>query len=338
MKKFFENHTFRLSATYLVIIMLMSITFSGIFYNVTSSHLINRRPPNEIFQSGPNGPNNEESFEHDVQKNVNQFLQQRADRDKEELFIKLILINLGILALGSLFSYYLARKNLEPIEANLAAQERFVSDASHELRTPLTAIQTTNEVSLRDDNLNLKEAKELLASNIEEVKHLKNLTDSLLNFVNIENTQHNINKHDIGPIVTASINNVINKALEKNISIEDNIKVKEISCDPKLTQQLLVILLDNAIKYSPANSVIKLDILLKHHMVEITVSDNGEGIQDKDQIFDRFFRADTARTNSEGFGLGLSIAKSIVETHKGKISVSDNEPNGTIFKVILPKD
>ncbi|MGH7238392.1 MAG: sensor histidine kinase, partial [Candidatus Saccharimonadales bacterium] len=142
--KFLHSTTARLSLTYLAIIMVMSVAFSFVFYQTTSYQLGQQILPRSFYRRiEPDG----------FTPHVNSFLRQRIDEGRHSLIVRLIILNAVVLALGSLASYLLARRTLEPIEESMEAQSQFASDASHELKTPLTAIRASNEVALRKPGL-----------------------------------------------------------------------------------------------------------------------------------------------------------------------------------------
>ncbi|MGH7240950.1 MAG: histidine kinase dimerization/phospho-acceptor domain-containing protein, partial [Candidatus Saccharimonadales bacterium] len=196
-----KTPTTRLAMTYLTIIMLMSVSFSIVFYNTSSRQLGRQLPPDSFFhqlqtgQPAGRGTNNTMSNGDDThtfiaggsRDEVSRYLQARIDEGRSDLFRHLVYLNISALLLGALISYALARRALEPIEETMEAQAQFVSDASHELRTPLTAIQTSNEVFMRRPKATLHEAKSLINQNTEDVKRLKQLSDALLNLAQHDN-------------------------------------------------------------------------------------------------------------------------------------------------------
>jgi signal transduction histidine kinase len=169
----FRSAALKLTAWYLALIMLVSITCSFALYNVSSNDLENnnqRRLPRSL---------NELLTPNDL-RSYSSLRAEQLDSDLNHLKGNLISFNLLVLLLGGAAAYALARRTLEPIEESLESQKRFTSDASHELRTPLTAMQAEIEVALRDASLTKAQAKELLQSNLEEVAKLKALSEGLL--------------------------------------------------------------------------------------------------------------------------------------------------------------
>jgi signal transduction histidine kinase len=258
---------------------------------------------------------------------------------KEVVVRKLLITNIWILIISGGLGYYLAGLTLKPIQTVMEDQKRFISDASHELRTPLTVIKTETEVSLRDKKLNLKNAKKQLISNLEETEKLKKLTDYLL----CMGKNKRLEKIDL---------NEVAKTVAGNFKYKINLDVKKVKImfNKVAMEELLTILLDNAGKYnskdgqitlSASSSLVGTDSFFKKKRVKIIieVKDEGIGINKSDlpHIFNRFYRVDGSRTKNkvEGYGLGLAIAKNIVDTYKGKIEVDSEVGKGSVFRVVL---
>jgi two-component system sensor histidine kinase CiaH len=333
-KYFLTSTTARLAASYLGIIMVMSLGFSFVFYHASYRELGKQIPPPRVIANnfGTNIVSNDfGDYEH--------FFQDRINKGRDELLYNLLLVNVAVLVLGTFVSYYLARRALEPIERAMDVQSRFASDASHELRTPLTVIQTENEVALRKSDLTLKRAKELLASNLEEVVRLKALSEGLLRLA------HDRKKmpHElawIDDIANEAVNGVIKAAQAKDISIEEAAPHVQVIGDADGLKQAVSVLLDNAIKYSDPGHAVHIDGAANNHQVTVNVHDQGIGIDAEHlpHIFDRFYRADQSRSKqaADGYGLGLAIAKAIVEQHDGLITVASAPGKGTTFTITLP--
>ncbi|HKR82419.1 MAG TPA: HAMP domain-containing sensor histidine kinase [Candidatus Saccharimonadales bacterium] len=324
--------TGRLALSYLAIIMAMSIGFSYVFYR-TSAHELGRQLP--VVRTIPL-PDNTTVVDFG---NYRDFFERRINEGRGDLLGKLILLNLLTLVGGAFLSYYLARRTLEPIEKAMDAQSRFASDASHELRTPLTVMQTENEVALRNPELTLKRAKELLRSNVEEVTRLRDLSDGLLR---LARGDHALDMQPVwlDDVASDAMNAVLKTAQAKEISIDETVPHVQALGDRQSLVQALVILLDNAIKYSDKKSVVHLKGSAGKQ-VSLSVHDQGIGIgtEHLPHIFDRFYRADQARSKQQtsGYGLGLAIAKKIVEQHHGEIHVASAPNKGATFTVRLPR-
>jgi len=269
------------------------------------------------------------------------FNPQTIAQSRDRLLLTLGLINLGILVFSGAAGYFLAGITLRPIKEMIDDQNRFVTDASHELRTPLTTLRTEIEVGLRDKNLTVPQSKKLLESNLEEVIALQALSDNLINLTTYHKSNGSVafTKLSLAEVMEKALKKITSAAKQKNIQIEKNVKDFTVMGDKQSLTDLFVILLDNAIKYSPEKSKIAIKTTKTDHSVLIKIKDEGIGIDKKDiaHIFDRFYRADKARskTDSSGYGLGLSIAKNIVDAHGGTISVESNANKGTTFTVKL---
>jgi signal transduction histidine kinase len=322
--------TLRLAASYLAVIMVMSVGFSIVIYH-TSAHEIGRQLPPSSLYSDIDGSS------YDV---FNNFFQQRISRGQHEVFVKLLLINLLVLAGGAAVSYILARRNLEPIEEAMDAQSRFASDASHELRTPLAAIQTENEVALRNPNLTLTRSKQILASNLEEVTRLQALSDGLLQLARQDSHEIILEPVILSEVVAEAIAGCQKSARQKTITIVSKVSNLTLSATQHGLTQVISILLDNAIKYSPAKTTVTLTSGKRGKEGFLTVADEGPGISSKDvpRIFDRFYRADISRTSQavSGHGLGLALAHKIATQSGGSIDVKSKPGKGAKFTVRYP--
>lgn len=266
----------------------------------------------------------------------------KLDEAKSSVRNRLIVTNLVILLGAGFLSYYLAVRTLRPIEEANESQSRFTADASHELRTPITAMQSEIEVALMNPDLTSEEAKKILESNLEELSKLTALTAGLLKLAQSKYGTSITTKTNVSKLLVQAINQVKLSASDKKIEIKQNIaKDLEVYGDESGLTEALAIVLDNAIKYSPKKSIINANAFLDGKKVTIEIIDRGMGIDKKDQkyIFDRFYRADTARSktnNQQGYGIGLSIAKRIVEAHKGSIGVKSQPDKGSTFSIFLP--
>ena len=330
--------TAKLAATYLAIIMLMSIGFSIVFYN-TSSHALNRSPqgamPNSLVTVFDN-----DGDEPPQRTTIREFLDNRADQGRHELVVRLLYLNVLTLLVGAGISYYLARRTLRPIEANIEAQRQFVSDASHELRTPLTAIQTSNDVALRNKKLTLADAKTVIADNTAEAVKLKQLSDGLLDLARNDGHHQALSDVPLQSVVQNALNQVVAIAQAKDIAVDDAVEDVTVNTNEQVLSQILVILLDNAVKYSDQGSTIYITSATKGGQATINVRDEGVGIRASDipHLFRRFYRADNARNSSHehGYGLGLAIADSLATAHGASLSVSSELHKGSTFSVKLP--
>ena len=342
----FHNARLKLTAWYLLIIMLISISFSAfIYFGATNEYdriirieqyrVIHPMQPG-IFLQRP--PSQAELFSISPGQD-NELVEWAKLRVLEALFG----INVIILFLSALAGYFLAGRTLRPIKNMLDEQNRFITDASHELNTPLTALKTSLEVNLRNKQLDLRKAKEVLQSNLEDVNSLQSLSEELMGVVMYQKPNGNFK------ISKVSLSNVLKTAIEKVQSLADKKKIvikvdapkTFMMGDEKSLTELFVILLDNAIKYSANKTSISLSVKKEDSVINVAVKDNGAGIKKEDlpNIFDRFYRADRSRTKQRvgGYGLGLSIAKRIVTLHNGSIRVESEIAKGSTFVVTFPK-
>lgn len=324
--KYLRKDHLRLAGTYLAIIMAMSIVFSGIMYGTAAQQLEHQRPGEFSRIIAPTD-------------DIYQQLQTKVQDSEVALALQLVGINLVMLILGALISYLLAERALEPIESNMRAQDRFISDASHELRTPITAIKTANEVALKDKKLSLGDAKEVIAQNVTDTVRLQALASSLLDLVK-EQPLKKTSTH-LAHIVNGALTDVVPQAQAKDITIDDMTTDALILVDEPKLVRVLVILLDNAIKYSPEHATVRIASTIRGSKQLIKVIDSGVGMSEVVQakVFERFYRSDESRNSlhTDGYGLGLAIADQIVREHGGSITVESHEGEGSTFTVSLPK-
>lgn len=264
------------------------------------------------------------------------------EETKRRMLTILGMLNGAILVIAGGLGYFLAGRTLLPIQKMVDDQNRFIGDASHELRTPLTSLKTAFEVWLRDKNKTVKDAENIINESVVEVNRLTDLSNSLLYSIKNQSnaTQANRGIIQLADVINDSINQFATLAKDKEITITKSVKSLDFKGDKEQLARLFTILLDNAIKYGKEQGWVKISANKADHSVVISVKDNGQGIETKDlpNIFDRFFRADHSRTknSTNGFGLGLSIAKQIVENHHGSIGVRSQLGHGSTFIVKLP--
>ena len=268
-----------------------------------------------------------------------------VDISAEKALLRQLVISFAMGALILLFLIYIislkfANRAVKPVADAWDKQKQFVADASHELKTPLAAINTNIDVLMTKRESTIKEEEKWLRYVKTEVKRLSELSGSLLLLARMDSgVQVEKEYCSISEIIEETILNLEAVAYEKGVKLEYDIE-KEVAGNINSSQiaRLCLILLDNAIKYSPKGECV--DVSFKksgREQAELRIKNWGEVIDesDIDKIFDRFYRADKSRSTS-GYGLGLAIAKEIVEIHKGKISVQSLEATGTEFIVPLP--
>ncbi len=270
---------------------------------------------------------------------VPQFDPQPINEARTRLITSLLLANLGIFGIAGIAGYFLAGLTLRPIKQMVDEQNRFITDSSHELRTPITSLKTATEVYLRGKEHNLEEADKVHESNLEEINNLQSLSDNLIKLAQYQHANGNFvfEKVNINDVAAEAIKKVSTFAKLKKIGIKNEVGEQNIEGDSPSLTELLVILLDNAVKYSQPRKEIVLSSVINDGSLIVKVADRGIGIESDDVIhlFERFYRADKSR-NAPGYGLGLPIAKQIVEKHNGSIKVESEIDKGTIVTVSLP--
>ena len=260
------------------------------------------------------------------------------DRARDILINRFLTIDLIIMIFVVILGFLLTHKILEPIKFNMEKQKRFIADASHELRTPTAVVISGLEVALNNKKLDFVSAKKTLENTLDEMREFSNLSNSLLDMSKQETNMKEYEEINIGDLVKSVV--------EKN---ENLFKIKEINIETKLESSVIIKgnkiefgrvfynIFDNAIKYTPAGGNITISEKISSNKYILTISDSGIGIS-KDilgQIFDPFFRADTSR-HTNGAGLGLTLSKKIVESHKGTISIKSEVNKGTSVMISLP--
>ncbi len=264
---------------------------------------------------------------------------------REKTLLILVIINVIILVSSSALSYFLAGITLKPIEEMLNKQKMFISNASHEIKTPLTVIKTNLEVTLRNKNLTVDEARESLSDAVKEVDTLNLFTNRLLEHSKYQNNAHSY-KHelvDINKVLVKTVDKMKKIAEKNNIKIIANLKGSrevEIYGNKEAIEEVFTNLIENAIKYSKTSQKIDVNLIVDNKSVIIKIEDYGIGISENDlpYIFEPFYRADKSRSKGKynGFGLGLAISKEIIHSHKGDLKVESKFGKGSTFIVSLP--
>ena len=267
------------------------------------------------------------------------------DETQHELAILfwIILATIGVglfMVMGA--GLFLAGRALVPIRKAWERQQNFVSDASHELRTPLAVIQGQSELLLRHPDHTVEEEAGNVATIYEEARRMRKLVDSLLTLARADSNQLELNVQTVqlSGILQSLTDMFTLLSEQRDLSLSFDIEPAiDVTGDEDRLRQLMLILFDNAVKYTPAGGSIFVSCHRKGNAVEIEVTDTGVGIapQDLPHVFDRFYRGDKARSRANGgAGLGLAIAHWIVQAHHGKISASSTLGVGTKFQVLLP--
>ena len=226
-----------------------------------------------------------------------------------------------------------AQAKNEKLRANL------LRSISHDLRTPLTSI-SGNAAILISNNLAGDKKVKLYNDIYDDSMWLINLVENLLSVTRIEDGTMNINMQAevVDEVIDEAMKHINRHSSEHIVEIKGSDDMLLALMDARLIIQVIINIVDNAVKYTPVGSHITLSSRKRGGFVEITIADNGGGISDeaKKRVFDMFYRADSSAADSRrGMGLGLALCKSIITAHGGAITVGDNKPHGTVFKFTL---
>ena len=258
------------------------------------------------------------------------------------LGITLVCVAIVGMAAMLIFYYYYAKKAIQPVKQSFERQQELIANASHELKTPLTIVRTNLELIASDPTATVEDNQKWLESAEYQVGRMHSLILDMLDLTRIDATKSNIerNQIDINEIIEGMMLSFEAVCYEKSIELSyqanENIKV---NANKSEIEKLVGILLDNAIKYTPDKGSIKVEITRQRRNAILTFYNTGDGISKENltNIFDRFFKADVSHEEkSNSFGLGLSIAKSIVQSLKGNIVCQSEEGKYTEFVVELP--
>jgi len=259
------------------------------------------------------------------------------------LLFTLGVAGLAALALAIVLGLWLTSRSLAPMIGSWKRQQQFVADASHELRTPLSIIKTNLDVLFRHPDHTIESELHYLANAYAEVTRTSSLIDSLLTLARIDSRELMLIKQplDLNTLVREVVETVELLALEQQKEVQVSLPSapSQVLGDEGRLRQLLLILIDNALHYSGPGASIRLEVKPDTTTTTLAISDTGFGIEPKllPRIFDRFVRGDSARhRHDQGGGLGLSIAKWIVEAHNGTILVNSTLGKGTTFTITLP--
>lgn len=262
----------------------------------------------------------------------------QADVTREHLNRDFLLLDIGLLILGAVVSYWYAGRTLKPIEEAHEQQKRFTSDASHELRTPLTSMKLENEIFLRQKSFHESEARDLIASNLEEVERLEKLATNLLSLSKYEYGEMAHEPVVISELVDAAIEQIKrNKVAKKTLFMTDLTPAK-VDVNRESIIELLSILLDNAVKYGGDGGKVEISGRMQEGAYEMTVRDYGPGIAEEDlpHIFERMYRGDKARSSKvSGHGIGLSLAQEIAEANEATLTATNAPGGGALFSLTL---
>lgn len=345
----FREARIKLTAWYLMIIVFISVAFSIGIYRVMTFELdrMEERQRSRIMEGLPDQFHPPFIVGDDtiiIPPIPPQLDLEIIAETKKRFQTTLVIINLMIFGFSAAAGYFLAGRTLKPIKNMMDEQNRFIGDASHELKTPLTSLKSAFEVYLRNPKPTIGKSKTLVAESIDEVNKLQSLSESLLQLAQYQKPNNNLKFEQVS--LVAIINEAIKKikpiAEQKNITIQSILEDQKIKGNKYSLVDLIVIILDNAVKYSESGSKVCVEMKKNKDAISVVIKDQGIGISKNDlpHIFSRFYRANKARTQnaSGGYGLGLAIARQIVKAHKGSIAVESKLNKGSVFTITFSKN
>lgn len=312
--KHFKVATIKLTLVYVALLMGLSLIFSVWLYNAASREL-------HIVSST------------DVTIGVETFEDGLVQASSQRLFSDLLFFNLIVFGGGTLLSYLLARRTLRPIQQNYQLQEEFASNASHQLRTPLTILRGELQLLLRDKERTPAKYEAAAKSSLEEVDRLIDLSTRLLRLsAGAISTEEETGVRGAIQKTLARLRPLIDK---KGLTVKKHVSDIVMPMAEADLTEVLGIILDNAIKYSPSKGVIELGAKVQDRQMVLFVIDRGPGIAPHDlpHIFERFYRSEQAL--GEGYGLGLALAQKLV-TEAGGIITVESKPGRTRLTISFP--
>lgn len=251
------------------------------------------------------------------------------------------IVGLVMLIVIYFLSRYFANRSIAPVREAFEKQKQFIGDASHELKTPLAIINTNADVLLANQEDTIANQAKWLHYIKSETERMTGLTNDLLYLTQMDDSRSTMihAKFNISDAVESIILPMEAVIFEKNISLDYNIEPNlTVHGNSEQIKQVILILLDNAVKYSGPKGAVNVTLQKQNNDVMLAVSNTGEGIAPEhlDRIFDRFYRTDSSRARKHGgHGLGLAIARSIVDQHKGELYARSVVGEGATFYVRL---
>lgn len=328
----FKSATLKLTLWYVLIVMLLSVLFSGVLYRFGTHEL----------SEGLNDQYHQIVVDDHDSDDINHISKTELDTRSTRLKEELVYFNIIVLAGAFITSYVLARRTLRPIEEFHKSQIRFTADASHELKTPLTAMKADTEATLMLGSGDSALLRQTLKDNLKDIEKLEKLTEHLLDLSRHDSkATAKAEVLDVEKITKEVVSSLGPRIRHKKLKINLKTQSARVKAEPHGLNQLITIVLDNAIKYSHREGQISVNLINKGEQAIITIGDNGIGIpiDDLPHIFERFYRSkniNSTKDGSTGYGLGLPLAKDIVELSGGRIVVQSKEGQGTTVDITLP--
>lgn len=263
---------------------------------------------------------------------------------REELVntvLEIVLIYACSIVLVGIIAYLFSAKTLRPVDDVLKKQRDFIADASHELKTPLTIISTNLSVIKSEPQSTVTDNEKWIESINAQISRMQGLIQNMLELSKLEHSQIPKERVDMSQLTQGACLAFEAVCFEKQVELITDIRPDiYIAGDKNALERLIVILLDNAIKYCGQNGKIGCVLASDNQKMRLSVMNTGDVISKEDEkhVFDRFYRSDGARqnTDNQSFGLGLSIAAATTNAHGGKISCHGVEDKGTVFEVVFP--
>ncbi len=260
-----------------------------------------------------------------------------AEKRKDAQYIGEGAIFLLLIIAGIVFFFRAVRKQLKISHQ----QQSFMIAVTHELKTPIAVMQLNLE-TLQKRRLDDIRQQKLIATTLQEADRLNALCNNLLLSSQIESGRYHViqEEFNFSELVITSIKEFITRFPEKKFEYEISEKIFFYG-DHFLLRIVINNLIDNAIKYTPKETSVNIEVMEKERQIICFVKDLGKGIVDeeKKKVFDKFYRiGNHATKSSKGTGLGLYLSKKIILQHKGNIFIKDNEPTGAIFTIVLPQN
>ena len=311
------------------------VSVDGQQYRIATTML----PPNSVVAAG-SGILAVSSATQPLFLNVGRSLDARNSQ-LETLFWVLLAGGAVAVLLSGAGGLWLAGRALSPIRDSMETQRRFLSDVSHELRTPIAVIRANNELLLRHTDSTVESNLDQVEAVAEESDHMTRMVDDLLTLARADEGRLQLDQAalDFGSLVEDVTRDMAAVAELHGVKLSAHCSPAAVTGDAGRLRQLALILIDNAVKYTPSGGEVRVTCGREKGRAELSVEDTGPGISVDDQkhVFDRFFRAEKSRSRGlGGSGLGLAIAKRLAEAHDGRINVKSQPGKGSTFTVQLP--
>ena len=258
------------------------------------------------------------------------------------LMVSSLLIGAAALAVFFAISLFLAWLSLKPVERAWAQQRQFVADASHELKTPLTVILANTGIMAAHPDATVASQCKWLGYIQEEAQRMKELVEDMLFLAKHDGAERPKDSRAVNfsDLVTGCVLRFESVAFERQVALTSRIQPDlSVSGEPDSLERLVMILLDNAVKYAGERGRADVVLSRRQERVVLSVGNTGEPIPPEhlEHLFERFYRVDGSRSRKEGgYGLGLAIAQTITTSHRGQIEVRSSREEGTVFTVTLP--